>query len=191
MGLSDREYMLGRYRKRGGAKALLIWREAKGRLEFEQQPIASGRTARALVHSMRGRRPANSKALMALGVATVLYLVIAKPFGGLIVSSGVPETGEFGVAPPHASGPTGQLSFVAGNDNLKIYLFDTNDNLNLVGYVRAGEIGEFQIPVGHWRLATAPDETLSIKDIRLADRAQPIGVIEVKERQTLTISPVH
>ena len=190
MGLSDRDYIGERYRARGGAKALPVWREAKGRLEFEQEPPSGNHVRNAPVRFLRSPQRANSMAVVALGIATVLYAIIAKPFGDLVDLRKVPETGEFRVAPDHASAPTGHLSFVAADEDLKIYLFDMDDALGLVGYIRAGETAQFQVPVGDWRLAAASDQNSSIGDIRSANHARPLGAIKIEEGHSLTISPV-
>ena len=41
MGLSDRDYMRDRYRKRGGAASIPVWKDKKGRVERDGVPLGS------------------------------------------------------------------------------------------------------------------------------------------------------
>ncbi len=111
MGIDDRDYMHEGYR------------DGPGRLEYEQpEGVAapyprrhrlSGITAQA------GARPnKNILAAGVLGIASLVYIVWAQPFGEILDFSGLPKNGEFRVLQEHTSTPTGILAFTAADKGI-------------------------------------------------------------------------
>ena len=43
MGIDDREYMKERYRRRGGAVGIPIWRDRHARMEYDEADMVAGR----------------------------------------------------------------------------------------------------------------------------------------------------
>ena len=96
MGIEDREYMKERYRRRGGAVGIPIWRERHARMEYDEADMAAGRyRAQAgsmlrlgLGSSATGSRK-NMLAAVALGFAAIVYVLAAQPFGDVLDFSGL------------------------------------------------------------------------------------------------------
>ena len=192
MGLQDREYMRDRYLKRGGAMGVPIWRERHARMELEDENMRSLRYADGSSLGSRrygGPRSAgksNVWGAAALGVAVLIYVIVAQPFGDLIDLSGLPKNGEFRVRAELMSEPTGMLRIQSPDDNIAVHLIDEENREVFVGFVREGEIGELPVPAGRWHAVVTSgtaDSLRSETDLRMG---RPLGTIDVAPGQALT-----
>ena len=89
MGIDDREYMKERYRRRGGAVGIPIWRDRHARMEYDEADMVAGRY-RAQAGSMLRLGPTSSAtgsrknmlAAAALGFAAIVPTsVLMAPVG--------------------------------------------------------------------------------------------------------------
>lgn len=195
MGIDDRDYMQDRYRERGGARRAPVWRDGPGRLEYdENEGIAAQYPRRhrlSGIMAQSGARPnKNIVAAGVLGMAAVVYIVWAQPFGEILDFSGLPKNGEFRVLQKHTSKPTGILTFTAADKPVALHLLDENDTPVFVGFVRANETAELIVPEGRWHtIATEGTET-SLIELPEMRSGTPLGMIEVKAGELIAAKPI-
>ncbi|MFB0614034.1 hypothetical protein [Aurantiacibacter poecillastricola] len=82
MGIDDREYMKERYRRRGGAVGIPIWRDRHARMEYDEADMVAGRY-RAQAGSMLRLGPTSS----ATGSRKNMLAAAALGFAAIVVKS--------------------------------------------------------------------------------------------------------
>jgi hypothetical protein len=195
MGIDDRDYMHDRYRDGEGARRAPVSRDGPGRLEYEERGAIEAQYPRrhglSGMISRSGARP--SKNLLAagvLGVAALIYILWAQPFGEILDFSGLPKNGEFRVLQEHTSKPTGILAFTAADKPVALHLLGDNDKPVFVGFIRANETAELMVPVGRWHtIATEGTET-SLIELPEMRSGTPLGMIEIKAGEFIAAKPI-
>ena len=185
--------MRDRYSKRGGAMGIPIWRERHARMELEDEDLRSLRYAGgSSLESRRGYGGPQSAAksnvwgAAALGVAVLVYIVVAKPFGDLIDFSGLPKNGVYRVRAELMSEPTGMLRIQSPDDNIAVHLLDEEDREIFVGFVREGETGELPVPAGRWHTVVTSGTADSLRSETDLKMGLPLGIIDVAPGEVLT-----
>jgi hypothetical protein len=152
MDMDDREYMHQRYRERGGARSLPIWRERHGRMELgEADLVASsyGRHSQNYPDHPTARPPSRARrknliAAALLAAIGAIYLVFTGTSGSLF--SRQPENGEFRVRTELQAEPTATLIFTASDKPVAMHLLDSEDREIFVAYIRAKRTAKLQVP---------------------------------------------
>lgn len=194
MGIDDREYMHERYRERGGARSLPIWRERHARLEFDDADMVPERYARRRF-SGDGSNPGKTYArpkkniVAAAGLAAIalVYTIIAAPFGALF--SGLPKNGEFRVRAELQDAETATLTFTADTEPVALHLLDSDDREVFVGFIRAEKTAKLKVPAGTWHTIVTSGTRESLTSASDLDQGRPLGIIKLAAGSALKISP--
>ncbi len=197
MGIDDREYMKERYRRRGGAVGIPIWRDRHARLEYDEADMVAGRY-RAQAGSMLRLGPTSSAtgsrknmlAAAALGFAAIVYVLAAQPFGDVLDFSGLPKTGEFRVLAKLRAEPTGLLKIAAPDEDIALHLLDAHDREVFVGFVRKDEESALTVPAGRWHTIVTSGAAESLQVATDLTLGHPLGIIEISPGEAVTASRV-
>jgi hypothetical protein len=194
MSIDDRDYMQQRYRARGGARSAPVRKDGPARLEYDEYGAgAAGYPQRnpmaRLINRQGGRPSKNMLAAAALGIAALVYTVLAEPFGEILDFSGLPKTGEFRVIQKFSSHPTGTLAFTAAERPVALHLIDGDDKAVFVGFVRANETAELIVPVGRWHTVVTEGSETSLIELPEMRSGTPLGIIEIKEGELIAAKP--
>jgi|TARA_B100000378_G_scaffold164888_1_gene132787 hypothetical protein len=194
MGIDDREYMHERYRERGGARSLPIWRERHARLEFDDADMIPGRYTRrrfsgdgSIPGETRSRPKKNLVAAAGLAAIALVYTVIAAPFGAFF--SGLPKNGEFRVRAELQDAETATLTFTADTEPVALHLLDRNDREVFVGFIRAEKTAKLKVPAGTWHTIVTSGTRESLNSASGLDHGRPLGMIKLAAGSALKISP--
>lgn len=197
MGIDDREYMKERYRKRGGAGGIPIWRERHARMEYDEADMVAGRyhtQARSILRLSSPSSAACSRknmlAATALGFAAIIYVLAAQPFRDVLDFSGLPKTGEFRVLAKLRAEPTGLLKIAAADEDIALHLLDADDREVFVGFVRKDEEGALTVPAGRWHTVVTSGTTDSLQVATDLTLGHPLGIIEISSGEAVTASRV-
>jgi hypothetical protein len=193
--MDDREYMHQRYRDRGGARSLPIWRERHGRMEFDEADLVASSYGRhrqhypdrALAGSPSQARRKNLIAAGLLAVIGALYLVFTGTSGSLF--SGQPKNGEFRVRSELQAGPTATLIFTAGDKPVAMHLLDTEDREIFVAYIRAKRTAKLQVPAGRWHTIVTSGTATSLSTTESLTDGQPLGMIDLPAGSKVSLKP--
>lgn len=211
MPINERDYMSERYRRRGGARSLPVWRDDRSRMEYDEADMIAARYARRdwrREPSQYAQRMGTSRsgwlrtpptmrngnrmipALM-LGAATLAYIVFAQPFGDLLDLSGLPKNGEFRVRTEYHDAPTGMIAITSPGEPVALHLVDTKGREIFIGFVRGGKVAELMVPEGRWHAVVTPGTAHSLITMTDLKLGKPLGIIMVREGERISLKTVE